>query len=68
MGFARAHQNNTPREKRGCDPGVGELTEIRDFPFIIYATAEASNLAHSLGLPRPIIESSPEENVGVALG
>jgi len=60
-----SHQN-----KNGCGPGPGELPKISGSPFHISATAElaTSNLVDSLGLPRPIIKSNPEEKVGAGLG
>jgi len=67
--FAKAH-HKIPSEISGCGPGLGELPEIKGFPFNISATAEAatSNLVHRLGLLRPIIKSHQKEKVGVALG
>jgi len=52
------------RRKSGFDSGLRELPKIWGFLFNISAMAEdiaTSNLVHSLGLPRPIIKSHPEE-------
>jgi len=40
--FDKDHQKSHEK-KNGCDPGLRELPEIRDFPFNISATAEASD-------------------------
>jgi len=41
---------NPTRRKSGCGPGLGELLEIWGFPFIISATAEASDFKFSTQL------------------
>jgi len=63
LGFAKGHYKITPKEKSGRSPWVGKLPKLVGFPFNISVTAEASdfNLVCSLGLPRPIIKSRPEE-------
>ena len=43
LGFAKAHQKITSREKSGCGPGLGELPKILGSPFNISAIAKASN-------------------------
>ena len=63
--------SNHTKTKNGCGPGLGELPKISRFPFNIFvATAELEtlNLVHSLGLPKPIIKSHPEEKVGAGWG
>jgi len=50
----------------GVAPGLGELPKLRAFPSIFLQRLKlaTSNLMHSLGLPRPIIKSHPEEKWG----
>jgi len=47
-------------------PGLGKLPKIWGSPSIFtrWLKLATSNLVHSLGLPRPITKSHPEENVG----
>jgi len=54
----KSHQN-----KNGCGPGLGELQKILGAPLIFLQRLKlaTSNMVHSLGLPRPIIKSHPEE-------
>jgi len=44
LGFAKAHHKITPREKNGRGLGLGKLPKILGLPFIIFATAEASDV------------------------
>jgi len=69
FGFAKAHHRITPRKKWAW-PWAVELPKFWDSPLILLQRLKlaTSNLVCSLGLPRPVIESHPEENVGVALG
>jgi len=70
LGFAKAHHEITPREKSMGGFGLRELSEILGFSilFLQQLGLVTSNLAHSWGLPRPIIISHTEESVGVVLG
>jgi len=43
LGFAKAHHQNPAIRKSGCGPELGELPEIRGFPFNVSAMAEASD-------------------------
>jgi len=58
------------QKKSGCGPELGALAKIRGCPLVFLQRLKlaTSNLVDSLGLPRPIIKSHPEEKVGVALG
>jgi len=69
LGFAKYHNKITPIGKSRRGPGLGKLPKILGFPFNIFATAEVSDfkLVRGLGLPRAIIKSHPEGNMGVAL-
>jgi len=70
LGFVKAHHKITRSRKGVHGPGLAELPKIWGFFFNIYTQRlklATSNLVHSLGLPRPIIKSHPEEKVGVAL-
>jgi len=68
-GFAKAHHQISPEEKvdvalgYGSSPTFGASALI----FLQWLKLATSNLVHSLGLPRPIIQSHSEEKVGVAL-
>ena len=75
LGFVKAHHKMTLRGKSECGLGLGELPKLLGFPFNISYLVflqrlklATLNLVHSLGLPKPIIKSHPEENAGVALG
>ena len=54
---------NPTRTKNGCGSGLRELPKILGPPLIFLQRLKlaASNLVHSLGLPRPIIKSHPED-------
>jgi len=60
------HNTHHTKRKSRRGPELGKLPKILGFPFNISATT--SNLVCSLGLPRAIIKSHPEEKVGVAFG
>ena len=66
LGFGKGHHKITLRGKSGRGPGLGKFPKILGFLFNISATAEASNFKFgciwgSLGLPRAITKSHPEE-------
>jgi len=65
LGFAKAHYQ-IPLEKSGCGPGLGELPEIRGFPFNTCTTAEASDFKFGtqLGFSKPHQKPYPAEKVG----
>jgi len=58
------------RRKSGCGHRLGELYEIRGFPFNISATAEASDFKFGtqLGLAKAHHKITPIGKVGVSLG
>jgi len=66
LGFAKAHLRIPLDEKVG-DPGLGELPEIRGFPFNISATAEASDFKFGtqLGFAKANRKITPRGKVGV---
>ena len=66
LGFAKANHKFTTRWKSGRSCGLAELRKIWGFPLIFLLAT--STLVHSLGLPRSIIISHPEEKVRLALG
>jgi len=70
LGFAKAHNKITTVGKSGGGLGLGKLLKILGFPVIFLQRLglATSNLARSLGLPRPIIKSHTEERVDMALG
>ena len=59
LGFAKAHHKITPKEKSECGPEVGRSPKLGASPIIFLQRLglATSNLARSLGLPRPIIKS-----------
>jgi len=70
LGFAKAHHQIPSEEKVAVALRWGSSTKIGAFHLIFLQRLKlaTSNLVHSLGLPRPIVKSHPEEEVGVALG
>jgi len=66
LGFAKAHHKITRRRKGGHGPGLGKLPKFGGSPAIFtqWLNLATLNLIHSLGLPRPIIKSHPEEKKG----
>jgi len=66
--FVKTHDKITRRRKGTHGPGLGELSKIRGFLLIFrqWLKLATSNLVHvySLGSPRPIIKSHPEEKWG----
>ena len=69
LGFAKGHQNHTKR-KSGRGHGIAELPNILEFPFNIFATAEASDFKFGtqLGFAKAHHKITPRGEVGVALG
>ena len=49
-GVCPGPSSNPTRRKTGCGPELGELPEIWGFPFIISATAEASDFKYGANL------------------
>jgi len=70
LGFAKVHYKITRKRKSRHGPGIGEFPKIWGSPSIFTHKLKlaTSNLVHSLGLPRPITKSHPEEKVGMPLG
>jgi len=63
VSFAKAHHKISPRRKIGRGHGLGEHIIFWGSPliFLQWLKLAISNLVRSLGLPRPIINSHPEE-------
>jgi len=61
--------SNSTRRKYGCGPGLGELPEIRGFPFNISSTAEASDFKFGtqLRFAKAHHKITCRKRVGVAL-
>jgi len=68
--FFKAHHIIARRRKGVHGPKLGSSPNLGGFPSVFAQRLKlaTSNLVHSFGLPRPIIKSHSEENVGVALG
>jgi len=64
--FAKAHHEISPRRKSGRGYGLGELPKILGFPFIISATAEASDF--KFGMQLGPSKYRTQKKVVVALG
>ena len=63
LGFAKAHHEITPREKRGGGLGLEKLPKILGFPIIFMQRLglRTSNLVYNTDLPRPTIKLHPQE-------
>jgi len=57
-------------EKSGPGPGLGKLPKILEFPFNIFATAEASEFKFGMqfGFSKAHLKITPRGKSGVAMG